>query len=107
MVIMGYSTDFTGAFKCEPTLRPEHSAFLKQFAGTRRMKRDPEQAIKLADPIREATGLPIGMDGGNFVGGEGLAGQDNDESILDYNSPPSTQPGLWCQWMPNEDDTRL
>jgi len=98
---MGYHTDFDGQFNCTPTLAPEHAAFIKQFCETRRMKRNPKIAIKLADPIREAVGLPIGVDGGNFVGGAGMAGQDRDESILGYNDPPEGQPGLWCQWTSN------
>jgi len=31
-----------------------------------------------------------------------MAGQDKDSSIIDYNSPPTTQPGLWCQWIPSK-----
>jgi len=27
--------------------------------------------------------------------------QEQDDSILDYNSPPFTQPGLWCKWTYN------
>jgi hypothetical protein len=100
---MGYTTDFNGEFSCTPALSPEHRVFLKQFGDTRRMKRDAEKASLLPDPIREAVGLPIGVDGGNFVGGVGMAGQDRDDSVLEYNYPPSSQPGLWCQWTPSED----
>jgi hypothetical protein len=32
------------------------------------MKRDAEKASKLADPVREAVGLPIGTEGEYFVG---------------------------------------
>lgn len=34
-------------------------------------------------------------------------GQDRDDSILDYNYAPKTQPGLWCQWEITEDGTEL
>lgn len=30
-------------------------------------------------------------------------GQDEDFSIVDYNSPPSGQPELWCMWVPSID----
>ena len=43
--------------------------------------------------------LPAGIDGEYFVGGGGCAGQKHDRSIIDYNRPPRTQPGLWCQWV--------
>lgn len=34
---------------------------------------------------------------------EGGLNPDNDK-IINYNQPPSTQPGLWCQWIPTEDN---
>lgn len=104
---MGYTTDFEGEFTIEPPLTPEQIAYLKQFGGTRRMKRDPDIAATIADPIREAVGLPIGEESEFFVGGAGWAGQDRDPSILDYNVEPRTQPGLWCKWEPSEDGSKL
>jgi hypothetical protein len=84
-------------------LRPEHAAYLLKFSETRRMRRDATKAARLPDPIREAAGLPVGEEGAYFVGGSGFMGQDDDESVLDFNTPPSGQPGLWCQWQPRED----
>ena len=71
------------------------------------MKRDEFKAVSLPDPEREAIGLPVGAHGEFFVGGAGFAGQDQDASILDYNSPPPSQPGLWCQWTPSEDGNAI
>ncbi len=88
-------------------LTPEHAAYLKQFNSTRRMRRDPAKARLLSDPLRIAVGLPVGEEGEYFVGGEGYGGQDRDASILDYNWPPGTQPGLWCGWQPNEAGTAI
>lgn len=48
-----------------------------------------------------------GNGGEYFVGAGGHAGQDRDASVIDYNSPPSSQPGLWLQWVLNEDGTQL
>jgi hypothetical protein len=129
---MGYTTDFSGKFKVTPPLKPEHKEYLKQFNETRRMKRDPEKALELPDPIRHAVALPIGDEGCYFVGAPGFMGQDKDASIVDYNTPPGQlglveienfgsvfsenkrritdgecQPGLWCQWVPNEDGTEI
>ncbi len=100
---MGYTTEFKGHFTLDKPLRPERAAYLHAFAGTRRMKRDPSKAKALADPKREAVGLSIGVEGGYFVGGTGLAGQDRDASVLDYNHEPDEQPGLWCGWVPTKD----
>ncbi len=104
---MGYSTDFSGQFDLDHPLCEGTCNYLRKFAETRRMKRNAAEAAKLADPAREAVGLPIGKDGEYFVGSEGFMGQDQDSSIVEYNYPPSTQPGLWCQWVPNEDGTAI
>lgn len=98
---MGYTTEFSGGFNCTPQLSEEHANYLRQFAATRRMQRDPRKAEKLDDPLRQAVGLPIGKDGCYFVGGREFGGQGDDGSILDFNSPPADQPGLWCQWTPS------
>lgn len=110
---MGYHTDFDGSFQVEPPLKPEHRAYLEKFSGTRRMRRVPAITAARPDPIREAAGLPVGRDGAYFVGAGGHAGQEPEEGplganrkklgIIDYNSPPAGQPGLWCQWTPTED----
>lgn len=86
---MGYTTDFTGRFTVTPRLDDETYDYLVKFAETRRMKRR----------------LPkkFGVDGEFYVDGGGPFGQDHEPSVIDSNSPPSTQPGLWCQWTPSED----
>ena len=113
---MGYTTDFEGAFTLDKPLTPEHKAYLLDFAGTRRMKRDPEMTARHEDPKRIAAGLPLGADAGYFVGSLLLAekddpfscaGQTRSSDILDYNHPPMGQPGLWCQWVPNEEGTDI
>ncbi len=88
-------------------LRPEHAAYLHQFSDTRRVRRDPERAALLPDPFREAACLPVGREGGYFVGGAGFKGQDDDDSVLDGNKPPKGQPGLWCGWEPDKGWTAI
>jgi len=104
---MGYTTDFDGQFDLDRPLCEGTRKYLQLFSETRRMKRDAKKAAKLADPTREAVGLPIGKEGEYFVGSTGYMGQDDDGSVINYNYPPSTQPGLWCQWVPNEDGTAI
>jgi len=96
---MGYDTNFAGSFKVTPLLEEKHAAYVNQFSETRRMKRYPDIAVNMEDPLREAVGLPIGEEAEYFVGGLGPFGQSRDVSIEEYNTPPSSQPGLWCQWV--------
>ncbi len=90
---MGYRTDFRGSFELDKPLDEETKTFLVKLNHTRRMARNlPEE---------------YGVEGELYVDGGGDYGQDREESIVDYNTPPKTQPGLWCQWVPNEDGTEI
>lgn len=112
---MGYTTYFDGSFEISPPLNPDQVAYLHALAGTRRMKRDAAIAEKFEDPKRKAVGLPIGEQAEFFVGSEliddgnawNCNGQSHDESIIDYNDPPDSQPGLWLQWTPSDDGETL
>ena len=101
---MGYTTEFSGSFSLDKPLLASHSAYLRKFAETRRMARNQTIASKLPDPAREAVGLPIGKQGAYFVGGGGHCGQDTDASVVNSNGAPDGQPGLWCQWVPTENN---
>lgn len=87
---MGYTTDFEGRFKLNKKLDDDTYNFLTKFNETRRMKR------KFPDN-------KYGVDGEFFVDGDGDFGQDRDDSVVEYNQPPRTQPSLWCQWRPSDD----
>lgn len=103
---MGYTTDFRGSFNITPPLTFEQVAYLIQFAKTRRMKRDAEKTATRPDILREAVGLPVGVDGAYFVGEEGVMGQGAGPDVLDGNNPPGspTRPpyvgkgGSGAQW---------
>lgn len=96
---MGYNTDFHGKLSIEPILKPEDKKFLYDFSNSRHIKRDIDKLIKLYGPGE------YGIDGEWFC--DGNCSPDRDESILNYNMPPSTQPGLWCDFCPNEDGSAL
>ena len=87
---MGYTTDFEGRFNLNKKLTKKLSETLTKFAGTRRMAR--------------RLGPEFGIEGEFYVEGTGDFGQTKDPSIIDFNRPPCTQPGLWCQWVPTPDD---
>lgn len=106
---MGYHTDFDGAFKLSKKLTTAQFNFLKMFAETRRMPRDPAKVEALTGEHRngeclrllKVLNLPL-----TFYCGTGFAGQDSDASIMDYNgfdrNTVQPFPGLWCQWVPTE-----
>lgn len=99
---MGYTTDFDGGWEVTPNLASEHVAYLKAFNATRRMGRRPEETEKLDDPVRVAAGLGVGDEGAFFVGNVDsdalFRGMDTTPDVIDQNTPPSIQPGLWCGW---------
>lgn len=98
---MGYTTNFEGTFRLDNRLFDTQVLYLLEFSGTRRMKRDVTLLQDIPDPAREAVGLPLGKDGCYFVNQKWS--KQSDDSIVDYNRPPSGQPGLWCQWIPTSD----
>ncbi len=106
---MGYTTDFYGSFDLDKPLTEAHAAYLHKFSETRRMGRHADLVAELPDPIREAVGLPVGIQGEYYVGDD-MTGyfvkagfNEPPKNIIDHNTEPSTQPGLWCQWVPHED----
>ena len=88
-------------------LKPQHLVYLQRFANVKHVKRDIHLALKLADPLREAVGLPVGEQGCYVTGGLGTLGQESDNSVISRSSPPMGMPGLWCQWAPSEDGRYL
>jgi len=94
---MGYTTDFEGEFKINKPVDNETAKLLRGLTTTRRMKRE---------------GLPekYGIEGEFFCEDTEDCGQTDNPSqgkIVDYNEPPRTQPGLWCQWKLQEDNQTI
>ena len=101
---MGYTTDFYGSVTFNKPITEELKNYINKFGETRRMKRDVEKIKKtFPDWEKNCFNGNLGVDGEYFVGGDGFMGQDRDDSIVNYNYPPETQPGLWCQWMIDDD----
>lgn len=86
---MGYTTDFEGKLKFNRQLTVDEKNFLDKLANTRRMARNVDRKY--------------GVEGEFYVDGGGFMGQDHEDNVIDSNTPPRTQPGLWCQWVPTED----
>lgn len=135
---MGYTTDFNGELSLSKNLTTEQFNFINKLNETRRMRRDVD---KLMEIHKGKDGLPntsvdthtpleiYGREGEYFVGGGGWSGQDHEDTIVDYNTPPNQvghdfgkqfmdyytenqkriangvcQPSLWLQWKIEEMD---
>lgn len=99
---MGYTTCFDGGIWINPPLDINTVKYIRTFNQTRRMKRNVDI---LQEKFHGENGFEgsYGIEGEYFIGGTGNFGQDEDPSIIDYNLPPATQPGLWCQWIVTQD----
>ena len=97
---MGYTTDFDGTLKVvfeTKEGRDEAVRLVNCLSKTRRMKRDLTKIKdKLDKPIEE-----YGIDGEFYCPEKDvdLIKGAEDPSIVDINTPPSTQPGLWLDWI--------
>lgn len=105
--MMGYTTDFEGKFDLDRDLSDEHLRYLLAFSNSRRMHQDGTKLPR--DRLREEADLPdiaeyyvghadpIDED---FMVQWANAGQEETAAVIDFNSPPPSQPGLWCKWVP-------
>lgn len=97
---MGYTTTFEGSLEFNKEVTEELKNFINNFSNIRHMKRDVDKIKELfPDWKNKCYNGNLGAEGEYFIGGKGFMGQDEDKSILNYNYPPKTQPGLWCQWI--------
>ncbi len=86
---MGYTTEFIGSFQTDRPVDERTYRLMVGLATTRRMMRD--------------VAPKYGVDGEFYVEGGGFMGQATERNVIDHNRPPRTQPGLWCQWLMQED----
>lgn len=104
---MGYTTEFYGSFKVDKDVNKSFFEYIHRFSRTRHMKRDVEK-IKIENPDwkNNCFNGDLGKDGSFYVthNQSNMFGQNNDESIIDYNQCPDEQPGLWCDWELFSDD---
>ena len=105
---MGYYTNFSGKFRFSKKLNEDQVNYLNTFFNSRRMIRDVSKIKDLPDTIREKVDLPLGVEGEFFVAEDGHFFDNSINSgVLDYNTPPSTQPSLWCNFTATSKDLKL
>ena len=95
---MGYTTTLTGHLSFNKKPNNELKKYINNFSKSRRMKRD-------VNKIKE---LDANWQNNCFKGKLGLEGEyyisKDENSVINYNCPPSTQPSLWCDWIINDKD---
>lgn len=106
---MGYTTEFFGQFTFDKKLPKSLYNYLKRFSNTRRMKRDNNKIKQNFPNWKDLCFMSkLGANGEYFAPLDDNYGQSREDSIVDYNSPPNSQPSLWCDWEPfaknKEDD---
>ena len=93
---MGYDTTFSGGLHFNKPVAEWLEDYINEFSANRRLKRDPEKIKELYPNWGKfCFNGELGVDGEYFTGENSY----RDQSVVDYNRPPSTQPGLWCQWI--------
>lgn len=102
---MGYTTDFYGTLTFNKVVTPELQEYINRFSSTRRMPRDNEKIKEIYPNWEELCFFgKLGNKGEYFVPISNNFGQERDDSIIDYNGfQESVHPGLWCQWIINDD----
>lgn len=99
---MGYTTDFTGSFKVSPPITDENILQrLKILNETRRIIRDSNKIAQKLNISLDECIAKYGIDGEFYSSDANIFSFKSDETIINYNLPPITQPGLWCKWKYN------
>lgn len=102
---MGYTTTFDGKFSFNREVPEELMSYINTFSSTRRMKRDVEKIKEIYPNWKDYSyNGNLGVEGEYFARDDGDFGQSRDDSIINYNEPASTQPGLWCKWIIAKDE---
>jgi len=104
---MGYTTFFKGKIVIDNCVDKNTKAFLDGLCSTRRMKRNPEILAKRLGISYEECLQKYGEDAKHYFEDSGNLGQNNTEDVMNYNFPPSNQPGLWCNWCLGEDERSI
>lgn len=96
-----YSTEFNGSFKFSEKVSLEIKELVNGISETRRVTRDVEK-------LEEYYGDDFYYGQFFIPGVDSDEEEDNDEDfIIDSNTPPGDQPGLWMDWKITDDGRYL
>lgn len=107
---MGYDTTFSGSFTFNRPVDKQLRNYVNDFSNTRHMKRDNRKIMAHYPDWQEMCfNGELGGGGEYFIAPYEMfdAFPYGDKSILDINKPPASQPGLYCQWVVENDGAEL
>lgn len=99
---MGYSTDFFGHFNLSKKLTKDQSDYLHLFSRSRHFEIDVSM-VKQSDLMKRLD-ISIGKEGCFYIGQTIYNINYGLPYTINYNKPPADCPGLWCDWIPTEDN---
>jgi hypothetical protein len=102
---VGYTTEFSGQFRLDRKLAPEHEAYLRAFNEARHMRFNMKRVGRVPDSARAAAELPIGPDGAYCVFTRGA--QTSRNLVLEDVSPLGPNCSRYCGWVPTDDGSGL
>ncbi|CAG7653192.1 hypothetical protein PAESOLCIP111_06720 [Paenibacillus solanacearum] len=111
---MGHNTIFEGQFLLNKPLDEETYKLLFNLSDTRRLSRNIEVISKQENISVSEALTKYGEEGEFYFSNEpnhvlvgGILKRVKDETVLERNRPPKSQPSLWCCWAPIENRTAI
>lgn len=103
---MSYTYDLFGKLSISPPLTAAQVAYIQEFSGSYRHKFAPKWQ-SWPNPLREAVGLPVGIDG-EYISSAMGTGADFIENCMEVDTnTPNDQPSFQCCWTTNSKGTAV
>lgn len=97
---MSYTYDLFGTLSVSPPLSPAQVAYIQEFSHSYRHKFAPKWQ-SWPNPLREAVGLPVGIDG-EYISSAMGTGSDFIDNCMEVDTDtPNNQPSFQCCWTAN------
>lgn len=97
---MSYTYDLFGKISVTPALTQDQVAYIQEFSTSYRHKFAPKWQ-SWPNPLREAVGLPVGIDG-EYISSAMGAGVDFIDNCMEVDTDtPNNQPSFQCCWTTN------
>lgn len=103
---MSYTYDLFGKLSISPPLNADQVAYIQEFSGSYRHKFAPKWQ-SWPNPLREAVGLPVGIEGEYISSAMGTGADFIDNCMEVDTDTPNKQPSFQCCWTTTAKGTAL